>query len=161
MFLKSSDFLDGQHILEKHSFNSFGCTGKNVVPFLTWDNFPNDTRSFALTIYDPDAPTGSGWWHWIVYNLHADIRNNEQILNAGNMQKLPGGICQAPNDFGNYNYCGPCPPEGDPPHRYIFTIHSLKIPSIDLPENATGAMARFMIYTNSLASAALTAKFNR
>lgn len=82
------------------------------------------------------------------------------LLNAANQPLLDGGVRQALNDYGFYGYGGPCPPQGDPPHHYQFTVHALKVPSLDLPEDATCAMVRFMIYANSLASAILTAKFS-
>lgn len=144
-----------------HVFNGFGCKGGNLAPILSWRGAPKDTKSFALTVYDPDAPTGSGWWHWIVYNLPATSQSNEAIQRAPDRAVLVGGVRQALNDFGTYSYGGPCPPEGSSAHRYRFTLHALKVPSIDLPEGASAATVRYMIHANSLASTAITAKYGR
>jgi hypothetical protein len=161
MQLTSSDIQQDQPIAMKHVFDGFGCTGQNITPLLSWSDPPAGTQSFALTVYDPDAPTGSGWWHWIAYNLPAASRSNDMLLRAPNQAQLEGGIRQALNDYGTYSYGGPCPPQGHPPHRYIFTVHALKVPSIDAPEGATCAVVRFMILANALASATLEARFGR
>ncbi|TVO64929.1 YbhB/YbcL family Raf kinase inhibitor-like protein [Denitromonas ohlonensis] len=151
---------DGQRMAEQQVFNGFGCAGGNVSPALVWRNPPEGTQSYALTVYDPDAPTGSGWWHWVVVNLPAQTTG--LAAGAGNPQgALPAGARQIGTDFGVPGYGGPCPPQGHGVHRYVFTVHALKTPHLDLPANATAALAGFMMRANSLGSASLTATYSR
>jgi Raf kinase inhibitor-like YbhB/YbcL family protein len=138
-------------------FNGFGCTGGNTSPQLAWSGAPAGTKSFALTMYDPDAPTGSGWWHWIVVNMPATTTK----LDAGASGKnMPAGAQELRTDFGKPGYGGPCPPPGAP-HRYIFTIYALNVEKLDLDAQSSGAMAGFMINQNKLAKAAFTATYGR
>jgi Raf kinase inhibitor-like YbhB/YbcL family protein len=138
-------------------YNGFGCTGGNVSPQLAWSGAPSGTKSFALTMYDPDAPTGSGWWHWIVVNIPA---NTTQLAAGASGKTMPAGAQETRTDFGKPGYGGPCPPPGAP-HRYVFTIYALKVEKLDLDAQATGAMAGFMINQNKLASAKFTATYGR
>jgi hypothetical protein len=138
-------------------FNSFGCAGKNVSPDLKWSGAPKDTKAFAVTMYDPDAPTGSGWWHWVVLNIPADATG--LAANAGSGGELPKGAVQTRTDFGKPGYGGPCPPPGKP-HHYTFTVYALKAP-IELDADASGAMAGFYINQNKVGSAKITATFGR
>ncbi len=142
-------------------FNGFGCKGENKSPALAWKGAPTGTKSFAVTVYDPDAPTGSGWWHWVVFNLPADTRGLEAGAGDPAAGKLPPVAVQSRTDFGKPGWGGPCPPKGDRPHRYVFTVHALKVDKIDLDENAPAAMVGFMINANELARAALTARHSR
>jgi Raf kinase inhibitor-like YbhB/YbcL family protein len=146
-------FGDGQVL------NTFGCTGGNQSPQLSWTRVPAGTQSFALTMFDPDAPTGSGWWHWIVVNI--PVSATQLTTGAsGNPAKMPAGAQETRTDFGKPGYGGPCPPPGAP-HRYVFTLYALKVPKLDLDSQASGAMASFTIRQNSLASATLTARYSR
>jgi hypothetical protein len=122
---------------------------------------PQGTKSFAITVYDPDAPTGSGWWHWIVYNIPANV--TEVVAGAGDSsgKMLPSGAVQGRNDFGTKAFGGACPPQGDKPHRYIFMVHALKIDKIDVPSDASAALIGFMINANSLGKASFAAKYGR
>jgi Raf kinase inhibitor-like YbhB/YbcL family protein len=141
-------------------YSGFGCSGKNISPALSWKGAPSGTRSFAITVYDPDAPTGSGWWHWVVYNIPADV--TELPAGAGNAGgKLPTGAAQGHTDFGTSGFGGACPPAGDKPHRYIFTVYALKMEKISVPDEASAAMVGFMIHSNALAKASLTARYRR
>jgi Raf kinase inhibitor-like YbhB/YbcL family protein len=142
-------------------FNGFGCTGKNISPELVWSNAPEGTKSFALTVYDPDAPTGSGWWHWVVYNL--PVNSTKLVAGAGTAdgKKLPSGSLQGRTDFGASGFGGACPPEGDKPHRYIFTLHALKTDKIDVPADATAALIGYMINANRIDKASFTAYYGR
>jgi Raf kinase inhibitor-like YbhB/YbcL family protein len=159
--LTSADLKDGATIGSKHVFKGFGCSGENVSPQLAWKGAPVGTKSYALTVYDPDAPTGSGWWHWIVYNLPAST--SALPVGAGDPAKklLPAGAKEGRTDFGAPGYGGPCPPPGDKPHRYVFTLFALKTDKIDVPADATAAMIGFNLNANKLASATFTAKFGR
>ena len=156
--LESADVGPKQAIAEKHVFKGFGCDGGNISPALSWKNAPKDTKSFAVTVYDPDAPTGSGWWHWVVFNLPASTHALPPGASSGG---LPAGAIQSRTDFGKPGWGGPCPPQGDKPHRYIFTVHALKVDKLDADENAPAAMIGFMIHANSLGKAMLTAKYGR
>jgi Raf kinase inhibitor-like YbhB/YbcL family protein len=150
----------GAKIADAQVFNGFGCSGKNVSPALKWSGAPKDTKGYALTMYDPDAPTGSGWWHWVVINIPATATElPEGTGNDGG--KLPSGAMQVKTDFGKAGYGGPCPPQGDKPHRYVFTVYALKTDKLDVPPDATAALAGFMINANKLGSATFTAKYGR
>lgn len=142
-------------------FNGFGCSGGNQSPALTWSGAPKGTQSFALTVYDPDAPTGSGWWHWVVVNLPASTTQLPRGAGTADGSKLPKGVVQVNTDFGAKGYGGPCPPQGDKPHRYIVTVHALKVPALELPPTATAALAGFMINANSLGKATFTFTYGR
>lgn len=158
--LTSPDVAEGARMAEQQVFKGFGCDGGNVSPALVWRNPPAGTQSYALTLYDPDAPTGSGWWHWVVVNLPAQTL----ALPAGAGTApggLPEGARQIGTDFGAPGYGGPCPPVGHGTHRYVFTVYALKTPHLDLPANATAALAGFMMRANSLGSASLTATYSR
>jgi Raf kinase inhibitor-like YbhB/YbcL family protein len=141
--------------------NGFGCAGGNVSPELEWKNAPKDTKSFAVTVYDPDAPTGSGWWHWVIFNIPASV--NKLPSNAGKPESgvAPEGSIQSVTDFGKPGYGGPCPPVGDKPHRYIFTLYALKVDQLPLKEDASGAMVGFYLNQNVLAKATLIATYGR
>ena len=142
-------------------YSGFGCTGGNISPELQWQNAPQDTKSFAVTLYDPDAPTGSGWWHWVIFNIPSSV--NKLPANAGKpgSGSAPKGSVQSLTDFGQPGYGGPCPPVGDKPHRYIFTVYALKVDHLPLKEDASGAMAGFYLNQNALAKATLTAYYGR
>lgn len=157
--LSSPNLTAGSVMPEKHVLNGFGCQGGNVSPALSWENVPPGTQSLAITAYDPDAPTGSGWWHWVVYNLPAHARALPE--NASKAQTLPAGAVEGRTDFGTADYGGACPPAGDKPHRYIFTVHALKISRIDLPADASAAMVGFMLNMNRLGSASLEVPYYR
>lgn len=146
---------------QEQVFNGFGCSGKNVSPGLKWTAGPKETKSYAVTVYDPDAPTGSGWWHWVVYNIPADV--TELSAGAGDVtgKLLPQGAAQGRTDFGTAGFGGACPPQGDKPHRYIFTVYALKTEKIDVPADASAALVGFMIHANQIAKTGFTAKYGR
>jgi Raf kinase inhibitor-like YbhB/YbcL family protein len=152
--LTSKDFKDGGTLADKQAFNSFGCTGENVSPQLEWSNPPAGTKSFALMVHDPDAPTGSGWWHWVVYNIPADATS----IPAGG--PLPKGAVQGKTDFGTPGYGGPCPPPGGP-HHYNFTLFALKVDKLDVPADATAAFVGYNVNANALGKAKLTGIYTR
>lgn len=159
--LTSPTIKPGAFLTEEQVFNGFGCTGKNISPALKWTASPKGTKSFAITVYDPDAPTGSGWWHWIVYNIPANV--SEIVAGAGDStgKLLPTGAVQGRTDYGAHAFGGACPPKGDKPHRYIFTVYALKIEKIDVPSDSSAALIGFMINANSLGKASFTAMFGR
>jgi Raf kinase inhibitor-like YbhB/YbcL family protein len=159
--VESAEVKPNSTIATAHVFKGFGCDGGNVSPSLAWKNAPSGTKSFAVTVYDPDAPTGSGWWHWIMFNIPAQV--SSLPAGAGNAAsgQAPKGAVQSKTDFGTAGYGGPCPPQGDKPHRYIFTVYALKVDKLDANENASGAMIGFMLNANQLAKASLTATYGR
>jgi Raf kinase inhibitor-like YbhB/YbcL family protein len=159
--LDSAELKHDKPIPETHVFKGFGCEGGNASPSLAWKNPPKDTKSFAVTVYDPDAPTGSGWWHWVVFNLPADAAGLAAGAGDPGSGKAPKGAMQSRTDFGKPGWGGPCPPKGDKPHRYIFTVHALKVEKLDLDENATAALVGFMINANRLGKASFTATYGR
>src|ERR1700694_589006 len=113
--LTSAEIKEGATIANEQVFKGFGCTGGNISPSLSWSGAPSGTKSFAVSIYDPDAPTGSGWWHWVVYNIPPAVTSLPK--GAGDMKKklMPKGAIQSRTDFGTAGYGGPCPPTGDKP----------------------------------------------
>jgi Raf kinase inhibitor-like YbhB/YbcL family protein len=161
LLVVSPDIKPARPIPDVHAYNGFGCEGANLSPALSWKHPPKGTRSFAVTVYDPDAPTGSGWWHWVVFNLPANTRDLEAGAGDPASGKMPAGAIQSRTDFGKPGWGGPCPPKGDRPHRYVFTVHALKVDKLDLDENAPAAMVGFMINANELARAAITARHSR
>lgn len=142
-------------------FNGFGCTGPNVSPALQWSGAPAGTRSLALTIYDPDAPTGSGWWHWIVYDMPPGV--SELAAGAGDAsgKGLPAGAKHGRSDFGTYAFGGACPPEGHPPHHYHFTLYALDVETLGVPADASAALIGYMINHHTLGKAGFTALYQR
>jgi Raf kinase inhibitor-like YbhB/YbcL family protein len=158
--LTSPDVAQGRKMAAAQIFNSFGCTGQNVSPALNWSHAPQGTQSFALLVHDPDAPTGSGWWHWVVYNIPA----NASALPAGagdpKARSLPAGALQGRTDFGTYAYGGPCPPPGKV-HHYRFRLFALKVPKLDVPSDATAALISFNVRANAIGEAELVATYSR
>src|SRR5581483_8971294 len=148
--LTSKEVPANSTIANAQVFNGFGCSGQNISPSLSWRGAPAGTKSYALTMYDPDAPTGSGWWHWVVYNIPASAKGIP--AGAGDPRKpgMPAGAVQGNTDFGVPGYGGPCPPPGDKPHRYVFTLYALKVDKLDIPAGATAAMVGFNIHANTL-----------
>ena len=159
--LTSPDVKAGAMMDKKFEFNSFGCSGENKSPALKWTGAPKDTKSFAVTMYDPDAPTGSGWWHWSVVNIPAATTELAANAGAAGGANLPKGAMQMKSDFGSAAWGGACPPQGDKPHRYVFTVFALNTDKLDIPADASPALAGFMVNANSLGKASFTAKYGR
>ncbi|HEY1724446.1 MAG TPA: YbhB/YbcL family Raf kinase inhibitor-like protein [Steroidobacteraceae bacterium] len=158
--LQSATVAANSTLSNDQVYSGFGCSGRNISPALKWTGAPSGTKSFAITLYDPDAPTGSGWWHWVVYNIPATV--TELAEGAGSPGgKLPPGAIQGHTDFGTSGFGGACPPAGDKAHRYIFTIYALKTEKISAPDDASAAMIGYMIHANALAKASLTARYGR
>src|SRR3977135_4224829 len=159
----SSSFKDGDYLQKEFILSAdfgFGCAGGNHSPHLRWSGAPAGTKSFAVTCYDPDAPTGSGFWHWVVVNIPASI--SELALDAGNPKsgKLPAEALQTRTDFGAAGYGGPCPPEGAHPHRYFFTVHAGET-ELGVPADTSAAVIGFQLHFNTLAKSAIMGLFKR
>jgi len=149
----------GGRLQQAQFANTFGCTGKNLSPQLSWSGAPPGTRSYVITMYDPDAPTGSGWWHWVLANVPGNVHElDEGAGGAGGA--LPAGTLELRGDSGQTGYLGACPPAGQT-HNYVITVHALKVDKLDLPATVTPAMLGFMAMANSLAKATLTIKGGR
>ncbi len=157
--VKSSDLVSKGRIALTHVYNGMGCNGQNISPALEWLNAPAGTKSFAVTMYDPDAPTGSGWWHWMMYNIPASTTS--LAAGAGNGRNAPKGSVGGPTDFGKKEYGGPCPPVGDKPHRYHITVFALKTEKLDVPGNATSAFVGYNLNANKLGTARITGLYGR
>jgi Raf kinase inhibitor-like YbhB/YbcL family protein len=158
--LTSPQISSGKTIPPEQVYDGFGCSGQNISPALSWSGAPTGTRSFALMVHDPDAPTGSGFWHWIVYDIPADTTSLP--ADAGNPKKklLPGGAVQGRSDFGTTGYGGPCPPPGKP-HHYHFRLFALKVAKLAVPADATAALIGFNVNANKLAEADLVGLYGR
>jgi Raf kinase inhibitor-like YbhB/YbcL family protein len=155
--LFSSDLTEGGVLPLEQVFNSMGFTGGNTSPQLAWENAPEGTKSFVVTVYDPDAPTGSGWWHWIVADIPASATELDKGAGSGKAS-LPPGAFQTRNDFGFAGFGGAAPPPGVL-HHYVFTVHALKVDKIGIDEQVSGAMVGFMIYMHGLGKATLTVTY--
>lgn len=157
-FTLTSADLGGQ-ATSIQEFNGWGCTGDNLSPELSWHNAPAGTKSFAVTMYDPDAPTGSGFWHWLVFDIKADVSQlaSGAGSDGGNM---PDGCIQSLNDYGIKQYGGPCPPEGRY-HGYILTVHALDVDTLGLSADTNPAVVGFNLGAHTLAKATLVAYFKR
>ncbi len=159
-FTLSSNDLGGEATINEE-FNGFGCTGENQSPQLSWKNAPEGTKSFAITMYDPDAPTGSGWWHWVVFDIPGST--NELVSGAGNteLNLTPEGVIQSITDYGLKGYGGPCPPEGHGLHQYVITVYALKTDKLGLNESTNPAVVGFYLWNNTLAKASIVAYYQR
>ena len=161
--VSSNSFKDGDYLAKTHILSEdfgFGCVGGNISPHLKWSGAPAGTKSFAVTCYDPDAPTGSGFWHWLVVNIPANV--SELALGAGSAGgKLPAGSLQTRTDYGTAGYGGPCPPEGDHPHRYLFTVFAVGVDKLPVTADTSAAVVGFNLHFNTLAKAAIMGLFKR
>ena len=157
-FTLYSDTLKGQ-ISKSQEFNGFGCNGENISPELHWSHAPKGTKSFAITVYDPDAPTGSGWWHWLIVNIPANVTQIAQNASAKHM--LPKGALETMTDYGMSGFGGACPPQGDKAHRYIFTVHALDVERLDVKAETNSAVVGFMINKHTIQKASLMSYYQR
>ena len=155
---KDGDYLSNDLILSADFRH--GCAGGNISPHLKWSGAPERTKSFAVTLYDPDAPTGSGFWHWVMVNIPANV--SELPEGAGSRRgRLPAGALQTRTDFGEPGYGGPCPPQGDHPHRYLFTVFAVKTDKLDVKAETSAAVVGFNLHFNTLARAEIMGLFKR
>jgi hypothetical protein len=160
--LSSSDFKSNAELANKFVYQGMGCHGENVSPSLSWSGAPADTKSYALLVHDPDAPTGgAGWWHWIVYNIPATATAIAQGAGTSDGAALPKGAAQGKTDFGSVGWGGPCPPPGHGKHHYQFTLYALKVAKLEVPDGASASLIGFMASANALAKARLTGLYGR
>jgi Raf kinase inhibitor-like YbhB/YbcL family protein len=160
--LSSPDIAPGGTIANKFIYKGFGCSGDNISPALSWSGAPAGTRSFALLVHDPDAPTGgAGWWHWLVYNIPASATEIAQGAGTADGAGLPAGSAQGRTDFGSPGWGGPCPPVGHGVHHYRFTLYALKVEKLDVADGASAALVGYMANANALGKAELLGLFGR
>lgn len=157
--LESKDL--GEVFTSKFVYNRYNCGGQNFSPELHWKNAPANTKSFAITLFDPDAPTGHGWWHWLIFNIPANT--NYLPTGAGSKfpELLPQQVVQSINDYGELGYGGPCPPKGHGPHHYIFTIYALDTAALNLPPDTAPKIVNQYIQKHSIAHTSFTSIYER
>jgi len=159
--LSSDDIAQGQFMNKAHEFNGFGCTGSDVSPHIEWSNVPEGTKSFVVMVHDPDAPTGSGWWHWQIVNIPIEVTELAQNAGSTTDNRAPAGSLQIQNDYGASGFGGACPPQGHGVHRYRFTVHALSVEKLELPEGASGALVGFMVNANTIEKSTIEALYKR
>ncbi|GLQ96981.1 YbhB/YbcL family Raf kinase inhibitor-like protein [Dyella mobilis] len=159
--VSSTAFTLNGTLKQAQVLRGFGCSGQNISPALTWKGEPPGTQSFAVTAYDPDAPTGSGWWHWVVFDIPNNVHDLAEGAGSIEGKALPPMAKQGRTDFGPHAYGGACPPAGDKAHRYVFTVYALKIAHLDVPADASPAMIGFMIHGYTLGSTSIQASYGR
>jgi len=153
--LSSPDIAPGATIADEQAFNSSGCDGKNISPALAWSEAPKGTKSLALTVFDLDAPTGHGFWHWVVFDIPPEATSLAKGAGDPNSAAAPKGAVQRRTGFGTPGYSGPCPPQGAAPHHYQFTIYALDVEKIDASANAEPASIASRLRSHALAKATL------
>ncbi|MFF0869242.1 YbhB/YbcL family Raf kinase inhibitor-like protein [Nonomuraea sp. NPDC003560] len=159
LVVESDDIRDGERLNDLHVFDDWGMTGGNVSPQLRWSGAPEGTRGYAVTCHDPDAPTGSGFWHWVLFDLPGDTTELPRGAGTGpDFKGLPAGAVHARNDYGTKDYGGAAPPPGAP-HRYVFTVHALGVDELGVGGDATPAVVGFNITANTLARGHIVAHF--
>ncbi len=149
--LSSKSIKPGGKIGAEHFWNNFGCSGGNLMPALAWQNAPAGTKSFAVTFYDKDAPTGSGFWHWVVYDIPAAATHLPGGANGGT---LPAGAVEGNTDLGKPGFFGPCPPAGRE-HQYVYTVHALKVDKLPVEKGSSPALVGFYLWQNTIAKTTL------
>lgn len=160
--LTSSDISDGKTLAEPQRSGAFGVPGgEDRSPQLAWSGAPEGTRSYVITCYDPDAPTGSGFWHWAVADIPADVTELPAGAGTPGGADLPAGAVTLANDAGMQGFLGAAPPPGHGEHRYYFTVHAVDVDSLELPEGATPAFLGFNLFSHTVGRATITAVFQR
>jgi len=159
--LHSSDIQAGKPMPKAQEYSGFGCDGGNVSPELSWSGAPAGTKSFAVTAYDPDAPTGSGWWHWVIFNIPADVHHLARNAGDPAVHLAPKGSVQSRTDYGSMGFGGACPPKGDKAHRYQFRVFALNVAHLDIPADSSAALVGYNLNGHKLGVAELQATYKR
>jgi Raf kinase inhibitor-like YbhB/YbcL family protein len=157
----SDDIERGKLLPGEHVADVMGLTGGNLSPHLRWSGAPAETQSYAVTCFDPDAPTGSGFWHWALFDIPATVAELPRGAGSGDMSGLPAGAIHARNDFGANRYDGAAPPPGHGDHRYVFAVHALRVPTLGLDASAPPAYVGFNLTFNTLARGVIVTVFGR
>jgi Raf kinase inhibitor-like YbhB/YbcL family protein len=155
----SDDVADGEMLSNAQVANFMGYSGENLSPQLSWRGFPSDTKGFAITVHDPDAPTGSGFWHWLALNIPSDVTQFATGAGSEGSDNLPGGVVQLRNDAGTRGYVGAAPPPGDPAHRYVTTVHAIDVERLDVEADSSAAIAGFNLRFHTIARAQIVPVF--
>jgi Raf kinase inhibitor-like YbhB/YbcL family protein len=157
----SNDMGDGQRLSEAQVYNGFGVSGGNTSPHLRWEGAPAETASFAVTCFDPDAPTGSGFWHWVLYDIPADVTELPAGAGSGSMEGLPKGAQHVRNDYGSKDFGGAAPPDGHGDHRYVFTVHAVDVEHLEVTPDVAPAIVGFNLTFHTLARAVMVPIYGR
>lgn len=159
--LTSTDIEDGQILASSQVSGIMGAGGEDISPQLSWSGFPAETKSFAVTCYDPDAPTGSGFWHWAVADIPASVSELASGAGTPGSSDLPQGAITLRNDGGMAGYIGAAPPQGHGPHRYAFVVHAVDVEKLGIDSDATPAVLGFNLFSHTLARAMIVATYQR
>ncbi len=159
--LSSEDIYEGAELKREQVYDKMGCEGDNLSPALSWSGAPDTAKSFAITVFDPDAPRPTGSWHWVVFNIPKDITELSAGIGILAGSKLPKKATEIRNDYGEYGYGGACPPEGDKPHRYQFSVYALDVETLPLDKTATADEVSHLLEEHQLARDTITAHYGR
>jgi Raf kinase inhibitor-like YbhB/YbcL family protein len=157
----SDDIAEGKELPNAHRADIMGMSGDNLSPQLSWEAAPGESQSFAVTCFDPDAPTGSGFWHWVLFDIPTSVKYLPRGAGSGPMKGLPEGALHVRNDAGSLGYLGAAPPPGHGEHRYVFAVHAVSVPKLGLDETATPAYVGFNLTFNTLARGLIVPVFGR